>query len=227
MLTDLEVNALVTSLGVSSSAVALCFPLALALTVGLTQARQPLKSLLDILTHLPLVLPPVVMGYILLILLGTQSTVGAWLQRSFEVHLVFTQTGAIIATMVMTLPFQVRLLRSGLEPIPTEVFRSAAILGASPLQRFWTITLPLMRPSIIAALAASFAASLGQFGAIITFAANIPGETQTLPLALFTALQSPGGEAMASRLALLSIGLAIIGLVISEIFHTRARRMMG
>ncbi|MBK8211135.1 MAG: molybdate ABC transporter permease subunit [Rhodospirillales bacterium] len=227
LLTPAEGEALLLSLRISSVAVAGSLPMALACALLLAHRRFPGKLLFDGLVHLPLVLPPVVMGYLLLITLGTRAPVGAWLLDTFGIRLVFNWTGAAVAAGVVTFPFQVRAMRLALESIDPALPSAARSLGASRFDAFVTITLPLMLPGIVAGAITAFAASLGEFGAIITFVSNVPGETQTLPLAIYSAIQTPGNEAAAARLAALSIGLALAGLVLSEVAGRRAQRLIG
>jgi molybdate transport system permease protein len=227
VLTSTETEALLLSLRISSVAVAGSLPFALAFALLLARRRFPGKLLVDGLVHLPLVLPPVVMGYLLLITLGTRAPAGAWLLETFGIRLVFNWTGAAVAAAVVTFPFQVRAMRLAAESIDPGFVAAARSLGASRLDAFVSITLPLMLPGVLAGAITAFAASLGEFGAIITFVSNVPGETQTLPLAIYSAIQTPGNEAAAARLAVLSIGLALAGLVLSEIVGRRAHRLVG
>lgn len=226
-LSPAEWEALNLSFRVSGVAVLCALPLAILVSMILARARFPGKVLVDGIVHLPLVLPPVVMGYLLLISLGTKAPVGAWLLETFGIRFVFSWTGATLAAAVLTFPFMVRAIRLSVEAIDPGIEEAAKTLGAGPLAVFWTITLPLMLPGILSGAITAFAASLGEFGAIITFVSNIPGETRTLPLAIYTALQSPGGEVAAARLAALSIALALIGLILSEVLARRARRLVG
>ena len=167
------------------------------------------------------------MGSLLLITLGTKAPVGAWLLESFGIRFVFSWTGAALAAAIVSFPFQVRAIRLAIEAIDPGLDAAAETLGAGPLDRFVSITLPLAAPGIIAGAITAFAASLGEFGAIITFVSNIPGETRTLPLAIYTAIQTPGGEVAAARLAALSIALALAGLLLSEAAARRVRRVAG
>ena len=176
---------------------------------------------------LPLVLPPVVMGYLLLLAFGTRGPLGAWLYDAFGIRFAFSWTGAALASGLITFPFQLRAIRLALEAIDRGLGDAAATLGAGPLDRFMTVTLPLALPGVVAGAITAFAASLGEFGAIITFVSNIPGETRTLPLAIYSALQAPGGEAAAARLTALSIALALIGVGLAELAQRRARAMLG
>jgi len=193
----------------------------------LTRRRFPGRTLLDAFVHLPLVLPPVVVGYLLLVLFGVRGPLGRLLEAAFGIRLVFTTSGAALATAVMSFPLMVRAMRIALEGVDVGLEQAARTLGAGPWDRFATITLPLMLPGVLAGTVTAFAAGLGEFGAVITFVSNIPGETRTLPLALYSALQSPDGEAMAARLALLSFGLGLAGLIASELLARGLRRWLG
>jgi molybdate transport system permease protein len=214
------------TLQVSLFAVCGALPVALGLAVLLARPRLPLRPLLDALVHLPMVLPPVVTGWLLLILFGMQGPVGAMLWRVLGVRLVFTTAGAALACAVMVLPLMVRAIRLSIEAVDPGLREAAAGLGAGPLDRFATVVLPLAAPGVLAALVSGYAASLGEFGAVITFAASIPGQTQTLPLAIYAALQVPGGEAVAARLALVSLCLALAGLLLAELLGRAARRLV-
>ncbi|MEM9146785.1 MAG: molybdate ABC transporter permease subunit [Pseudomonadota bacterium] len=227
MLSESETEALLLSLKISGVAVLASLPLAILLALALARPGLPARGLLNALVHLPLVLPPVVLGYLLLISLGARAPLGAWLLETFGLRLVFTWQGAALASAIMTLPFQVRAIRLSLEGIDPRLLAAAETLGAGPIDRFFSISLPLALPGVVAGLITAFAASLGEFGAIITFVSNIPGETRTLPLAIYTAIQSPGGEAAAARLAALAIALALAGLLAAEWAGARARRLTG
>jgi molybdate transport system permease protein len=222
-LTAAETQALFLSLRVSFVAVTAALPFALAMALLLARRNFPGKLLLDGLVHVPLVLPPVAMGYLLLIALGTRAPLGAWLLDHFGVRFVFSWTGAALAASIITFPFQVRAIRLSLEVIDKGLNEAAQTLGAGAFDRFAHLTLPLALPGIIAGAITAFAASLGEFGAIITFVSNIPGQTRTLPLAIYTALQTPGGEAEAARLAALSIALALLFMIFAEYAARRAR----
>lgn len=227
ILSPAEVEALLLSLKVAAVAVAGALPFAVLAALALARGRFPGRVLLDGLVHLPLVLPPVVLGYLLLISLGTKAPVGAWLLDTFGIRFVFSWTGAALAAAVVSFPFQVRAIRLAVEAIDPGLDAAAETLGAGPIDRFVSITLPLALPGIIAGAITAFAASVGEFGAIITFVSNIPGETRTLPLAIYTAIQTPGGEQAAARLAALSIALALLGLILSEAAARRVRRLSG
>ncbi|MBN9557869.1 MAG: molybdate ABC transporter permease subunit [Alphaproteobacteria bacterium] len=222
-LTPPEIEALLLSLKVSGVAVAAALPFALAAAFALANRDFPGKVLVDGILHLPLVLPPVAMGYLLLVLFGTRAPLGAFLLDHFGIRFVFSWTGAALAAAVLTFPFQMRAIRLSLESVDPGLADAARTLGARPLDRFFSITLPLALPGIVAGSITAFAASLGEFGAIITFVSNIPGETRTLPLAIYTALQAPGGDVVAARLAALSIGLALVFMTLAEFAGRRAR----
>ena len=224
MLTETEWTALVASLVVGARAVAIGLPLAVAAAWLLARGRFPGRTLLDALVHAPLVLPPVVVGYVLLLTFGIQGPVGRWLEASFGARLVFTSSGASLAAGVMAFPIMVRTVRLSLEAIDPGLELAARSLGAGRFDRFFSVTLPLALPGVIAAGIVGFAACLGEFGAVITFAASVPGETQTLPLAIYGALQTPGGEAVALRLALLSLAIALGALLLADWLGRRARR---
>lgn len=224
---DAELDALRLSLAVAGRSVAFSLLPALGIAWLLTRRRFLGRTLLDAFVHLPLVLPPVLVGYLLLLLLGARGPLGRLLDAAFGLHLVFTTTGAAIATAVMSFPLMVRTMRIALEGVDPGLEQAARTLGAGPVDRFATITLPLMLPGVLAGAVTAFAAGLGEFGAVITFVSNIPGETRTLPLALYSALQVPGGDALAARLALLSFGLGLGGLLVSELLARRLRRWLG
>ncbi len=202
---------------VAARAVALSLPLALLAALVLARGRFPGRFLLHAAIHLPLMLPPVVTGWLLLLGFGTQGPVGAWLLRHFHIHLAFTEAGAALACAVMTFPLMVRAIRLSLDAIDPHLEQAARTLGAHFLSRFFSITLPLAAPGVLAAAMLGYTASLGEFGAVITFAANIPGQTRTLPLAIYAALETSGGEAHAAKLAGCSIALAVIGLLLAEL----------
>jgi molybdate transport system permease protein len=224
-LTAVEQQAVIISLTVALRAVLIGLPLALAVAVLLSRVRFPGRLLVDAFTHLPLVLPPVVVGYLLLVLLGAQGPIGQWLDQMFGIRLAFTSTGASVAAAVMTFPLMVRAIRLSLDAVDPRLHAAARTLGARPMDRFFSLDLPLILPGIVSAAIVGFAAGLGEFGAIITFVANVPGETQTLPLAIYAALQQPGGELAAARLASLSIALALAGLLLSEWLNGKARQL--
>jgi molybdate transport system permease protein len=226
-LTGEEWTAVRLSLEVATRSVAMGLPLAVLAAWLLARGRFPGRPLLDAVVHLPLVMPPVVVGWLLLITFGVRGPIGSLLDQWFGLRLVFTTAGASLATAVMSFPLVVRAVRLSLEAADPGLEAAARTLGAGPLDRFLTVTLPLMSPGILAGAVTAFAAGLGEFGAVITFASNIPGETQTLPLAIYSAIQVPGGEATAARLALVSFALAIAGLLLAEAISRRMWRLLG
>lgn len=227
MITDMEWQALMLSLAVAARSVAFSLPVAIAVAWLLARGRFAGRALLDAFTHLPLVLPPVAVGYLLLVIFGNRGVVGAWLNQQLGVQLVFTRSGAALATAVMAFPLMVRAIRLSLEHVDPGLEDAARTLGAGPFDRFATITLPLLLPGVTAGAVTAFAASLGEFGAVITFVSNIPGETRTIPLALYTALQMPGGDAVAARLAAMSFALGFAGLLVAELLARRFRGLVG
>jgi molybdate transport system permease protein len=227
MLTPTELVALRLSLQVALVAVALSLPLAVAVAWLLSRTSFPGKSLLDAVVHLPLVLPPVVIGYFLLLAFGTQGPFGAWLHETFGIKLVFTRWGAALAAAVMSFPLMVRAIRLALEAVDPKLEAAARTLGASRLDTFASVTLPLMLPGILSGCVVAFAAALGDFGATITFVGNVEGETQTLSLAIYSLAQRPDGDAAALRLVLISLALALAALMVSEWLARRVRRYIG
>lgn len=209
------------SMKVGLVAVLGALPVALGLAWILARTNFRGKLLLDALVHLPLVIPPVVTGWLLLLLFGRQGPVGRLLEQWFGVTLMFRWTGAALAAAIMALPLMVRALRLSLESVDVRLEQAARTLGASPWRTFLTVTLPLSLPGFLAAATLGFARSIGEFGATITFVSNVPGQTQTIPLAIYSALQVPGGEAIVTRLAIISVILSIGALLLSEIISRR------
>jgi molybdate transport system permease protein len=222
-LTDLEQEALALSLRVALWAVATGLPIALAVAWLLARRDFPGKTLLNGVVHLPLVLPPVVVGYLLLLTFGRQGPVGRVLQDTLGVTIAFTWQGAALAAAVMAFPLMVRAIRLSLEAVDTRLESAARTLGAGRLEVFLTVTLPLTAPGLLAGAILGFARSLGEFGATITFVSNIPGETRTLPLALYSLVQQPDGEAGALRIAVISVVLALVALAGSELLARRVK----
>jgi molybdate transport system permease protein len=212
------------SLKVGSVAVLGTMPIAFALAWALARGRFPGKILLDAIVHLPLVLPPVVTGWLLLLAFGTQGPAGRWFSQMFGLTFMFRWTGAALAAAVMALPLMVRAIRLSLEAVDRRLESAARTLGASHAKTFISITLPLALPGVLAGAVLGFARSIGEFGATISFVSNIPGETQTLPLAIYSALQTPGGDATVWRLASVSVVLSLIALILSEVLARRAGR---
>jgi len=227
ILTPMETTALLLSLRVAGVAIALGLPLAVLAAWALGRYSFPGKTLLDGLVHLPLVLPPVVTGYILLVTMGTKGVVGGWLYQTFGIKLIFTAEGASLAVAVTSFPLMVRAIRLSVEAIDGGLEAAARTLGAGPVDRFFTILLPLMAPGLLSGAIVAFAAAMGEFGAVITFVSNIPGKTQTLPLAIYAATQEPGGDAVAARLAAISFTVALLALMLSEFLANRVRRLIG
>jgi molybdate transport system permease protein len=223
ILTPAESEALLLSLRISGVAVFCALPFAFAAALFLARAQFFGKTLIDGLIHVPLVLPPVAIGFLLLTVFGTRAGLGAWLLVHFGIRFVFSWTGAALASAIITFPFQVRSIRLALEGVDKGLNEAAETLGAGWWDRLFNITLPLALPGVLAGVITAFAASIGEFGAIITFVSNIPGETRTLPLAIYTALQAPGGEAEAARLSVLSIVLALLFMSLAELAARRAR----
>jgi molybdate transport system permease protein len=221
ILSQAESSALLLSLQVSGVAVICALPFAFITALLLAQARFAGKSLVNGFVHLPLVLPPVAVGYLLLVVFGARGPLGAWLSDSLGIRFVFSWTGAALASALITFPLQVRAIRLALEGADQGLAEAARTLGAHRFDRLLNITLPLALPGIVSGAITAFAASLGEFGAIITFVSNIPGETQTLPLAIYAALQAPGGEIAAARLCTLSILLALLFVTAGEIAGRR------
>lgn len=223
MLNENEISAIWISIKVALFCSAISLPLAVIISSLLCKGNFKGKSLLDAIVHLPLVLPPVTVGYVLLMILGINGPVGKLFYKVFGVRLAFCFTGAVIASIVVSMPLFVRAIRSSMEMIDSKIVVTARQLGASRLRTFMTITLPLCIPGIIGGLVLSFARSLGEFGATMSFAANIEGETRTLPMAIYTMMNSPGREDAAMRLALISIVISIIAFLASEIILRKNR----
>ncbi len=215
------------SLKVSGVAMVAALPIAFGLAWLLARGRFPGKVLLDALVHLPLVLPPVVTGWLLLLAFGTNGPAGRWLSDTLGLTFMFRWTGAALAAAVMALPLMVRAMRLSLEAVDLRLEGAARTLGAGAWRTFFAITLPLAMPGVLAGMVLGFARSIGEFGATITFVSNIPGETRTLPLAIYSALQSPGGEGVVVRLALISVLLSLAALVASELLARRSGHGRG
>ncbi|HEY5632297.1 MAG TPA: molybdate ABC transporter permease subunit [Burkholderiaceae bacterium] len=223
-LTPDELEAIALSLKVAGWAT--LGSLAPAIAVGWLLARRdfPGRLVLNSVVHLPLVMPPVVTGYLLLLAFGRRGPIGAFLEQAFGVVLAFRWTGAALACAVMGFPLMVRAIRLGFEAIDPRLEQAGATLGASPAWVFATVTLPLAVPGIIAGAVLGFAKALGEFGATITFVSNIPGETQTIALAIYAYTQSPDGDAGALRLTLIAVAISLVALAVSEVLARRAAR---
>nr|WP_217906456.1 molybdate ABC transporter permease subunit [Vibrio sp. JPW-9-11-11] len=222
-----ESQALLLSLKVAAYALIWLIPIGIGLAWLLARKQFFGKSVIDSFIHLPLVLPPVVIGYLLLITMGRQGWLGAWLYQQFGLVFSFSWKGAVLACVVVALPLMVRAIRLSLESVDTKLEQAAATLGASPLKIFCTITLPLTLPGIITGSMLSFARSLGEFGATISFVSNIPGETQTIPLAMYKFIETPGAEDQAMRLCVISIVIALGSLMASEWLARSSAKRVG
>ncbi|MCG7387740.1 MULTISPECIES: molybdate ABC transporter permease subunit [Pantoea] len=227
ILSDPEWQAVMLSLKVSSIAVLFSLPFGILVAWILVRCRFPGKSVLDSIIHLPLVLPPVVVGYLLLIGLGRRGVIGQYLYDWFGFSFAFSWRGAALASAVIAFPLMVRAIRLALEAVDMRLEQAARTLGAGRWRVFFTITLPLTLPGIIVGTVLAFARSLGEFGATITFVSNIPQETRTLPLAMFTLIETPGAEGAAARLCVIAIALALLSLLISEWLARWGRKRMG
>ncbi len=221
-----ELTAIRLSLLVATVAMVASLPFGLAISMVLARREFWGKSVLNGIVHLPLVLPPVVTGYLLLITFGKKGPAGAFLDHYFGIVFSFRWTGAALACAVMGFPLMVRAIRLSIESVDKRLEAAAGTLGASPSWVFLTITLPLIAPGIIAGMILSFARAMGEFGATITFVSNIPGETQTLPSAIYTLTQVPGGDAGALRLTAISVVISMAALLLSEILARKAGRSL-
>ncbi|AHG72918.1 Molybdenum transport system permease protein modB [Mannheimia sp. USDA-ARS-USMARC-1261] len=222
--TSQELNAIVLSLKVAFIAVVLALPLAVWVAWVLSRKQFWGKSILNGIVHLPLVLPPVVIGYLLLISMAKRGVIGQYLWEWFQFSFSFSWKGAVLASMVMAFPLMVRSIRLAFDSVDPKLEQAARTLGASPLKVFFTLNLPLAFSGIIAGSVLGFARSLGEFGATITFVSNIPNQTQTIPAALFTFIETPNGEMAAARLCLVAIAISLIALFCSEWLAERQKR---
>lgn len=226
-LTDEDWTAILLSLRVAGVATLASLPIGIALAYLLARCRFPGRTLLDGIVHLPLVMPPVVTGYLLLLTFGRKGPIGEFLDQCCGIVLSFRWTGAALAAAIMGLPLMVRAIRLTLENMDRRLEQAAGTLGARPLFVFATVTLPLAAPGILAGSILSFAKALGEFGATITFVSNIPGETRTIPAAIYTFTQVPDGDTDALRLTAVSIAISLIALVASEILARRLNRQVA
>jgi len=221
-----ELTAIRLSVKVALWATAASLPLALLVSIALARGEFWGRGLLNGLVHLPLILPPVVTGYLLLLLFGRQGAIGVWLGDQFGIVFAFRWTGAALASAVMGFPLMVRAIRLSIEAVDRKLEQAAGTLGASPLAAFATVTLPLILPGIVAGSILCFAKAMGEFGATVTFVSNIPGETQTLPNAIYALTQTPGGDAGALRLTIVSVAISMLALLASEfVARAVARRL--
>ncbi|MGE4327035.1 MAG: molybdate ABC transporter permease subunit [Pseudodonghicola sp.] len=222
-----EWQAVALSLKVSLWAIGLSLPIGILAAYALARWEFPGKQLLNGVIHLPLILPPVVTGYLLLLSFGRRGPVGSLLYDWFGLIFAFRWTGAALAAAIMAFPLMVRSIRLAVEAVDPKLEQAAATLGAPKLWVFFTVTLPLILPGVIAGAILGFAKAMGEFGATITFVSNIPGQTQTLPSAIYTFLQVPGGEVQAMRLVLVSVIVAMGALAISEVLARRAAKRVS
>lgn len=222
-----EWQAVALSLKVSLWATLLSLPLGVLVAYALARGEFRGKQVLNGMVHLPLILPPVVTGYLLLLTFGRRGLIGGWLEETLGLVLAFRWTGAVLAAAIMAFPLMVRAIRLAIEAVDPKLEQAAATLGASRLWVFATITLPLILPGLITGAVLGFAKAMGEFGATITFVSNIPGQTQTLPSAIYTFLQVPGGEASALRLVAVSVCIAMAALLASELLARRAMKRVA
>ena len=223
----IELEALFLSLKVAIWSVLITLPLGLFTAWLLARKDFYGRAFVNGIVYLPLVLPPVVIGFFLLAMLGRHGPIGQLLDNMFGITVIFTWQGAAIASAIMSFPLMVRAIRISIENVDTKLEAAARTLGASPFRVFYSITLPLISPGILAGILLAFARSLGEFGATITFVSNIPGETRTLPLAIYSLVQTPGGDTGALRLVILSVIIALMALLISEYLAHQAKRRIG
>lgn len=223
MLSEYEISALLLSLKVASVAVLFSLPLGIACAWILARKNFPGKALFDSLIHLPLVLPPVVIGYILLVSMGRQGVIGRFLYEWTGLSFSFSWRGAALAAAIVSFPLMVRAIRLSFEAVDIKLEQAARTLGSSPLRVFFTITLPLTLPGIVSGMVLAFARSLGEFGSTITFVSNIPGETRTIPLAMYSFIQTPGAEHEAARLCIIAIIIAVLSLTASQWLAKKAQ----
>jgi molybdate transport system permease protein len=227
-LTPAEWQAIGLSIRIATVAALVSLPFGIAVAWLLARGRFPGRAIVDAVVHLPLVMPPVVTGYLLLLTFGRKGPAGAFLEHTFGIVLAFRWTGAALAAAIMGFPLMVRAIRLSLETIDRKLEAAAATLGANRLMVFATVTLPLALPGILAGLVLGFARALGEFGATITFVGNIPGETQTIPTAIYTYTQVPGGDLAALRLTAISVAIAFVALLLADGLARRAtRRALG
>lgn len=215
-LTDIEIEAVKLSLEVALYCTFISLPIALFIGYKMARYNFAGKAVLESLIHLPLVMPPVTTGYILLLLLGSRSSIGMWFIEHLNIKLSFSFYAAVIASIFVSFPLMVRSVRTSMEMVDTGLEEASLILGASKVKTFFRITLPLALPGVVSGFILAFARSLGEFGATITFAGNIEGETQTLPLAIYTYMQIPGNENATFRLVFISVLISFFAMILSE-----------
>ncbi|MEH6443018.1 MAG: molybdate ABC transporter permease subunit [Oceanospirillaceae bacterium] len=226
MLTEFEISAISLSLKVAFFAVTTSLPIAIFTAWLLARCHFRGKPLLNAILHLPLVLPPVVIGYLLLVSFSPQSGLGLWLKKYFNIDFSFSWQGAALASAIVAFPLMVRAISLSLETVDRKLEQAASTLGANRYKVFLTITLPLITPGILSGVILAFARSLGEFGATITFVSNIPEITRTIPLAMYSFIQTPGAEMQALRLCIIAVGIALIALITSHWLETKMRRKL-
>ena len=227
VLSDYEIAALVLSLKVSLTAVLASLPFGILCAWVLARKEFPGKSIFDSLIHLPLVLPPVVVGYLLLVTMGRQGSIGKFLYDWLGISFSFSWRGAALAAAVVSFPLMVRAIRQSLEAVDFRLEQAARTLGSGKWRVFFTITLPLSAPGIVSGMIIAFARSLGEFGSTITFVSNIPGETRTIPLAMFSFIETPGAEYQAMRLCIISVVVALMSLMASQWLTKKAQNRVS
>ena len=225
-ITPTEWTAILLSLKVATVATLVATPLGIALAYVLARRDFWGKSLLDALVHLPLVLPPVVTGYLLLLAFGRRGPIGEFLADNFGVVVAFRWTGVVLSCGVMSFPLLVRPIRLSIEAVDRRLEQAAETLGAAPWRVFFTVTLPLALPGVLAGMVLGFAKAIGEFGATITFVSNIPGETQTISSAIYSLIQTPDGDTAALRLVIVSAVIAVAALIGAEVFARRATQRL-
>lgn len=225
-ITPTEWTAILLSLKVATVATLVATPLGIALAYVLARRNFWGKSLLDALVHLPLVLPPVVTGYLLLLAFGRRGPIGEFLADNFGIVFAFRWTGAALSCGVMSFPLLVRPIRLSIEAVDRRLEQAAETLGAAPWRVFFTVTLPLALPGVLAGMVLGFAKAIGEFGATITFVSNIPGETQTISSAIYSLIQTPDGDTAALRLVIVSAVIAVAALIGAEVFARRATQRL-
>ena len=227
MLSEFEIQAISLSLKVAFTAISFSLPIAILTAWLLARCQFHAKPLLDAVLHLPLVLPPVVIGYLLLVSFSPQGAIGLWLNNTFNIDISFSWQGAALASAIVSFPLMVRAIRLSFEAVDYKLEQAASTLGASKLKVFYTITLPLISPGILSGVILAFARSLGEFGATITFVSNIPEVTRTIPLAMYSFIQTPGAEDQALRLCIIAVMIALSALIASHILELKMRRKLS
>ncbi len=227
LLTGAEWEAMALSLRVAAWCVAATLPLGVGLGWLLARRRFPGRTVVEALVQLPMVMPPVLVGYLLILLLGREGWLGAWLDAWFGVRVAFTMWAAVIASAVVSLPLVVRSVRLAVEAVDVKLEEASRVCGASPMDVLLSVTLPAAWPGVLMGMLLAFVRSLGEFGATIMFAGNIAGQTRTLPLALFRAMETPGGSSAVARLAIAAVALSVLAVVASECLNRRALASRG